>query len=958
MTFMSHLGYIKSISRLDHKNIVFINLDITYLQTVVLMLMSMLQCNQTKYHEKKCSKSCSCNFNTSFVDCSRRNLSQIPEDIPLWTKGLLLNYNDITYLPASMLFNRQQLENLNLSYNRISFAHDNAFEGMPKLKILDLRHNYLQNISDHVLQKTKRIRYLYLNDNLLTEIPSIYIKSKMIMSEMDLRANRIINATFPPAYLQVFSIANLYLGHNNIGRLTAGHIKHLNTSGILNFHCNYCNLSFIDSSNIFHHFDSLITLDLGNNPLSFSQLETLISSLNRNRKLQNLLLDSVINGYSLPSDFFKPLEQNNLIYLSLSNAKKYGYLANSTFVSLHSLTRLDLKRCEFTYIAEDAFRGLNILESLYLDYDGLPFRNYPLISKFFSNTLLRLGLSRNFVYHLRSGEFENLIDLTHLYLRACNIYSVNREAFPINNKLVFLDLSYNSIYRPDMFDHKTLGRLTHLEILKLEKNDFGGIFKNSPKFLSSFPNLTVLFLKRNGIVFLPSDFFIAQKKLTTLDLSANSLSDFDMRLFQPLEKPYLINLSYNKIQIIADKSITRWRLVNITDLEGNPFNCGCDMSWFIAQVQLWAFSNNSNVDSLKNYICGSPINLNGVKIIDIDIEKLEEACHPPSKILLYVSGASLGTVLVISVIVSLCHHFQWYIKWFWYRCHRRYKSSLVDDNEQTALLDTICDIYLSYHLNDEEWADEIVAKLECQDNMLLNELHQDIIVSDTKQNHNDTPSSEPRQNSALPVEQSHTLPAEVMNDIASFNEQNHIPTADSLNCCNVSFTTDDYKLNYDKDQYKFDAADAIVNTPCETKISTRQEDTMANSCHMNCLRFAPTVYYEKRFPPNKSCFEESARTIYTCKFVIVVLSAAYLNSRRLQFEFDLIQSAMRERYGYGALHHIVLITAEPSGELMHLMPHHLKNRLNKSCLFWSKTDNIQQRCFWEQLYRKLNKYYN
>ena len=985
-------------------------------------------------HHTKCPQVCNCNCTDKFVNCSHRNFSYVPLDIPSCPKKLLLNNNNLSYLPASAFAKLTELKILDLSYNCIVNMHDNAFNRLIWLQTLNLSRNKITYINERIFQKTKHMQFVYLSDNMLTNIPSIYGNKKPLMM-LDLRANNIVNATFPPSYQHLNTIM-INLSENNLGRITADDMKYLRAENVETFACSNCNLSFIDSGNIFHRFYRLKSLNLGNNPLSFTQLDELINGLSQNRMLNQLFLDSVINGYGLPSEFFKPLKQINLTSLKLSDARNYGHLASSTFASLQSLQHLDLKRCEFTYIVEDTFRLLNKLQSLYLDFVGLSFVNYPLIGKFFPDSLSTLSLNVNFMFHLQPRAFEDLRYLNYLYLRGCSIYSVSSEAFPIDNKLRSLDLSHNLIFEPTMFNHTTLSRLVHLEKLKLAENDFGLIFRSEPKFLNSLPNLTLLFLRRNRIAFLPTEFFITQKKMKHLDLSENSLTTFGSDLCQHFENPFLLNLSYNKIQIISEKSVINWAFLNVTDLEGNPFSCDCDMTWYIHWVQRNAALAKQNKKSFHNYLCGSPSAYNERKIIDIDIVQLEEVCHPRSRIALYISGASLATVFVISVIVSLCIHFQWYIKWAWYRCHRRNKTS-PNDNEQTPLFDTSHDIYVSYHQNEEDWVDQIVAELENQDNILSCDLYQNNVLPPCEQyknvtlsgepytniipsselNHDISQSSEQCQNSdrSSALHQRCVLPCEdncndkpvtdnintsvlstdldILARVEQISANCILPCTDYLNndtseskteCSTDQYRgTNDDQQSYDCDQSTVGSEQYIVSSDqqnnnhdqnnvyinsvtvsaCDEVSKTevvlaRQEETMRSNDRVNRLSFAPTVYYEKRFPPNKSCFEESARTIYTCKFVIVVLSAAYLNSRRLQFEFDLIQSAMRERYGYGALHHIVLITAEPSGELMHLMPHHFKNRLNKSCLFWSKTDNIQQRCFWEQLNCKLNKYYN
>ena len=100
--------------------------------------------------------------------------------------------------------------------------------------------------------------------------------------------------------------------------------------------------------------------------------------------------------------------------------------------------------------------------------------------------------------------------------------------------------------------------------------------------------------------------------------------------------------------------------------------------------------------------------------------------------------------------------------------------------------------------------------------------------------------------------------------------------------------------------------------------------------------------------------ESLSMAIYASKNVIIGVSANYLNDRRRQFELSLIQTAMVERYGYGAKDHIILVALQESGQLVEQLPRYLRKHFSDSCLVWSELDN-GQRVFWKKINKRLIK---
>ncbi|CAG5133477.1 unnamed protein product, partial [Candidula unifasciata] len=82
--------------------------------------------------DRECPTQCVCLGTT--LDCSKRELLDIPADLPIYTTELKLGSNKITRIRADGLFKRlPNLQILDLSDNKIHEIEDMAFEKGDKL---------------------------------------------------------------------------------------------------------------------------------------------------------------------------------------------------------------------------------------------------------------------------------------------------------------------------------------------------------------------------------------------------------------------------------------------------------------------------------------------------------------------------------------------------------------------------------------------------------------------------------------------------------------------------------------------------------------------------------------------------------------------------------------------------------------------------------------------------------
>ncbi|KAM4602109.1 leucine-rich repeat-containing protein 3-like [Polymixia lowei] len=95
-----------------------------------------------------CPKSCHCTErNGVVVQCTSRNLENIPPNLPQDTVVLLLSSNRIRHIPGQAFESLHRLRELDLSHNSIESVDSGAFQGMSEgLRTLDLSDNRLSAV--------------------------------------------------------------------------------------------------------------------------------------------------------------------------------------------------------------------------------------------------------------------------------------------------------------------------------------------------------------------------------------------------------------------------------------------------------------------------------------------------------------------------------------------------------------------------------------------------------------------------------------------------------------------------------------------------------------------------------------------------------------------------------------------------------------------------------------------
>lgn len=126
------------------------------------------------------------------VNCSQRNLEDVPNDLHVKTWELNLDYNMIKLIKSIIYFARyDELRNLSLRQNSIEDININAFTGLVNLIALDLKGNMLTTIPTEALKSLPALETLILSGNNIQHISQHAFPTLKELSTVKLDKNRL-----------------------------------------------------------------------------------------------------------------------------------------------------------------------------------------------------------------------------------------------------------------------------------------------------------------------------------------------------------------------------------------------------------------------------------------------------------------------------------------------------------------------------------------------------------------------------------------------------------------------------------------------------------------------------------------------------------------------------------------------------------------------------------------------
>lgn len=506
-------------------------------------------------------------FDIHHVFCIRKkitNLTDAISDIPGYTTHLNLTENYIEILPARSFTNVPALLDLRLEWNFIWKIDEGAFRGLENLTLLNLVENKIQSVNNS-FEGLSNLETLLLNHNQITHIHQKAFAPLVKLKYLSLARNNISNFSvileavqYLPCleYLDLTNNSIIYLDHSPKSLVS---LLHLSFQGNKLMELNFSalslpNLTTLSASQNGHgviqnvyletlpqlrslnlsgtsvklemlsakHLQNIRVIDLSNRELRHGHLNVkTVCHLLRNLPMLEAL---VFQKNAINSEGIKHLAKcTRLLFLDLGQNSDLVHLNDSEFDALPSLQRLNLNKCQLSFISNRTWSSLQNLTILDLSHNK--FKSFPDFAFSPLKGLKSLFLSRNPITELNNLAFSGLFSLKELNLAGCWIVTIDRYSFAQFPNLELLDLGANNI--------RTLNR---------------GTFRCLKK-------LSVLILSHNRLEIIEPSAFSGLTYLHHLDLVYNSLSYFHKHLFSDLEKLQVLKLGFNKIKYETTRTL-------------------------------------------------------------------------------------------------------------------------------------------------------------------------------------------------------------------------------------------------------------------------------------------------------------------------------------------------------------------------------------------------------------------
>ncbi len=525
---------------------------------------------------------------------------------------------------------------------------------IPTVSTLQLRHNKFKFVRSDLLQLCMNVTELDLAENRIQTIEDEAFRSLKGLRILSLSRNRL--PSVPAATRNLSTLAELDLSTNNISSLGC------------------------------HNFTNL-------------------------PKLRHLSLYQ--NSIPALKDcVFKDLIGLQVLKLQTSHISKL----NGAFEKyLPNLRQLRLNGNKLTAIKKGEFKGLKSLQSL--------------------------ALHDNQIKELEKGCFSGLTNLTDILLQLNKIAGreIQKGGFNDLRNLRRLDLRNNNIYYGDSsaLPNPPFSQLSHLETLAILSQHHRGKAQLPSNILQGLTNLSVFYARNMQLLSFHKDTFKYTPQLQTLDISSNDLGDVSPELFSPirsLKSLYISRTSLRSLDFLIEANLTELEFLQVRkneysvisediikslpallymDLKYNSFTCDCDNAWFLQWVEN---NNQTQVFDAYNFTCNYPRDLQGVKLLDLDIR----SCTVDMDFICFISTTC--TILLFMVVSFTYHFLRWQLAYAYYF----FLALLFDTKHKNKQAHSQYDAFISYNNHDEPWViRELLPKLEGEQGWRLCLHHRD-----------------------------------------------------------------------------------------------------------------------------------------------------------------------------------------------------------------------------------------
>ncbi|XP_062848540.1 leucine-rich repeat and immunoglobulin-like domain-containing nogo receptor-interacting protein 4b [Trichomycterus rosablanca] len=293
-----------------------------------------------------CPQKCICRQDSLAVNCSSKQLTGVPEGLPINTKRLYLSGNHLKTLSRRQFFALSQLEELDLSENMISMIEVEAFQGLKNLRYLRIKNNHLKIIPVGVFSGLPNLLKLDISKNEILVFLDNTFQEMENLQEMNARENDLVFIS-QRAFVGLQSLQELYVDHSNLTSIPTEAFSQLQS--LTKLHLRRLTINVLHN-NAFRRLNQLRTLQI----IQWPSLDTLNSNSLIGLNLTTLVI-SYCNLSAIPYASLRHLVY--LHYLDLS----YNPITSVKSGLLGELLRLQefhLVGGKLLRIESGAFRGL------------------------------------------------------------------------------------------------------------------------------------------------------------------------------------------------------------------------------------------------------------------------------------------------------------------------------------------------------------------------------------------------------------------------------------------------------------------------------------------------------------------------------------------------------------------------------------------------------------------------
>jgi len=160
----------------------------------------------------KCPDPCSCYHDQSWtlnmIQCSSKNLTNVPREIPMDSTVLHLDGNNFGQLGPEVFLGRTRVTTVHLNGSQITGLTNGSLAGLSALKRLNLQHNLIVELSGEEFVDVVEVEVLHLHHNLLSFVANSTFTPLVNLRVLSLHNNKLAQIALPPALVMVTVSSN------------------------------------------------------------------------------------------------------------------------------------------------------------------------------------------------------------------------------------------------------------------------------------------------------------------------------------------------------------------------------------------------------------------------------------------------------------------------------------------------------------------------------------------------------------------------------------------------------------------------------------------------------------------------------------------------------------------------------------------------------------------------------